>query len=53
MSQQQSPASDIDGAIDEVAAAVHSVDAPTLDAVAADIAAAKVIATYAGAAKVW
>ncbi len=48
MSQQQLPASDIDGAIDEVAAAVHSVDAPTLDAVAADIAAAKVIATYAG-----
>lgn len=52
MSQQQSPASDVSGAI-EVAAAVHSVDAPTLDAVAADIAAAKVIATYAGAAKVW
>ncbi|MTD15229.1 6-phospho-3-hexuloisomerase [Nakamurella sp. YIM 132087] len=36
------------GAIDEIAVAVNSVDTATLDAIAQDIAEAKVIAAYAG-----
>lgn len=48
MNSTPDTASDLDRAIDEVAAAVHSVRPETLAAVATDIAAAKVIATYAG-----
>jgi hypothetical protein len=40
--------SDVDRAINKVAAAVRSVSTGTLDAIAEDIASAKVIASFAG-----